>query len=172
VLKSKLVKLVGGLLVGGVALLVVLSACSGTNAGGTTEALATPQAAAARQPTPTSAAAAPSQPTATVVAATPTPTATAAPAPTSPSGSSSTDLLARGKLIFEKTAGGVGCAYCHNLDAKGKGPSGADAPNIRNAEEARVRNALAVVPYMSFVKLTDEEIIAVAAYLRYLNAQP
>jgi mono/diheme cytochrome c family protein len=81
------------------------------------------------------------------------------------------DLLARGKLIYEKTAGGVGCASCHGLDGKGKPEIGA-RPN-RGASETQVRGALiGGVPVMSFIKLTDEEITAVIAYLQWLDTQP
>ena len=114
------------------------------------------------------------------------PAATATPRPTTnaatpanpqtanqPANTPSTDLLAKGKLIFEKTAGGTGCAYCHGLDGKGQGPSGLAAPPNRGASEEKVRAALAGgVPVMSFIKLTEDEITAVVAYLRYLGEQP
>jgi len=76
-------------------------------------------------------------------------------------------------LVFDKTAGGVGCAYCHGLDGKGGGISGLGAPDIRDRKEAQVRGALTGgVPLMSFIKLNDAEITAVVAYLQYLNEQP
>lgn len=66
----------------------------------------------------------------------------------------------------------MGCAYCHGPEAKGNGVSGLGAPDIRGKTEAQVRAALAGgVPLMSFIKLTDEEIAAVFAYLQYLNEQ-
>jgi mono/diheme cytochrome c family protein len=55
--------------------------------------------------------------------------------PTNAVNSGATDQLAQGKLIFEKTAGGVGCASCHALDGKGNGPAGLNAPNIRGKTE-------------------------------------
>lgn len=154
-LNMNMVKLVGGILLGGVAVLTVLSACGGANAG-TSSALETPQATATAtsQPTPTSVLAATSSPV-------PTPTATAGGG----------DLLAQGKLIFEKTAGGVGCAACHGLN--GKGIAQMNSPNVRGKNEGDVRIAIqGGVPMMAFIKLTDEEITAVVAYLRYLNEQP
>lgn len=90
------------------------------------------------------------------------------PGPAAPTG----DLLAQGKLLYEKQAGGVGCAYCHGLDGKGGGTSGVNAPPNRGKTEADVRQALLVVRDMSFIKLTDPEINAVVAYLKYLNEQP
>lgn len=103
--------------------------------------------------------------------ATPQAAPTAAPSPPSaPSaGTSNSDILVKGKLIFEKTAGGVGCASCHGLDGKG-GLPGVGAPDIRGASEAKVRGALAGgVPLMTFIKLGEEEKAAVVAYLQELN---
>lgn len=97
-----------------------------------------------------------------------TPAPTAAPSQP-PATTSNSDPLAKGKAIFEKTAGGVGCASCHGLDGKG-GLPGVGAPDIRGASEERVRRALAGgVPIMTFIKLSEEEKAAVVAYLRYLN---
>lgn len=157
-----LIKLVGGILLGGV--LVVLAAC-----GGTTPTPSAPKATAtAQQPSlqaPTSTAAPARTATATLAL---TPTAGAS-VPTSPVPTD--DPLAKGKLLFEKTAGGVGCASCHGLN--GKGTTTVGAPDVRGSSEARVRGALAGgVAMMSFIKLNDPEITAVVAYMRYLNEQP
>lgn len=72
-----------------------------------------------------------------------------------------------GRQIFEKTAGGIGCAACHGMDARGG--ASANAPDIRGADEARVRGALAGVAVMSRVTLNDAEIAAVVSHLRDLN---
>lgn len=97
--------------------------------------------------------------------------AASAPAPKDQAAPAATDaVLARGKEIFEKTAGGVGCAACHGMD--GKGSSCIGAPANRGADEATVRKALASVGMMSIVKLNDEEITAVVAYLAVLGKQP
>jgi hypothetical protein len=57
-------------------------------------------------------------------------------------------------LVFEKTAG-------------------LGATDIRGAKEAKVRGALiGGVPLMSFIKLSDEEITVVVAYLQWLDTQP
>lgn len=157
-MKRKLVKLVGGILLGGVAILVALPACGGST-GGTTPVSPAPQTTvtATRKVTPI-----PTSPTGTIQPATP-----------QPDGPPNSDLLARGKLVFEKTAGEVGCAFCHGLDGKGGGTSGLGAPDIRDRKEAKVRGALSGgVPLMSFIKLSEEEITAVVAYLQYLNEQP
>ncbi len=159
--KREPTKLVSGLLLGA-ALLLALTACSGT-AGANTPA------PAQSQPVTQPAKAAPAAP----AAAQP---ATGAPQPANPqpgaqTGNKATDeVLAKGKLIFEKTAGGVGCAHCHGMDGSGQGPAAVGAPDNRGASEAKVRNALAGgVPLMSFIKLDDEEITAVVAYLQVLK---
>lgn len=69
--------------------------------------------------------------------------------------------------MFEKTAGGVGCAGCHGLDGKGKA-----GPYIRGAPEWKVREVLKSAVPMSFIELSDEEIKAVVAYLQWLATQP
>ncbi len=78
-------------------------------------------------------------------------------------------LVARGRMVFEKTAGNIGCAACHGHFAMG---DIATAPNIRAADEIRVKNALAGVGAMRFLAptLPPEEVRAVQAFLRYLNA--
>lgn len=99
--------------------------------------------------------------------------ATSAAVPSGGAASPAADAgLARGKEIFEKTAGGVGCAFCHGMDGKGNGPAGVGAPANRGADETKVRAALDTVELMSSVKLTDEEIKAVVAYLAFLGKQP
>jgi DNA-binding beta-propeller fold protein YncE len=77
--------------------------------------------------------------------------------------------LALGRTIFEKTAAGIGCAACHGLNARGGVQF--NAPDVRGADEARVRSALAGVAQMSTIKLSDAEIAAVVAHLQELNKQ-
>jgi len=72
-----------------------------------------------------------------------------------------------GRMIFEKTAGGIGCAACHG--ANGRGGAQFNAPDIRGADEARVRTALAGVAVMSRITLNEAEIAAVVAHLQELN---
>ena len=70
-------------------------------------------------------------------------------------------------MLYEKTAGGVGCAACHGID--GRGSTQVSAPDIRGASDARVRAALAGVAVMSRITLTDAEIAAVVEHLQELN---
>ena len=131
------------LAIAGVASMIIAAACSGGSAK-TTPAAAAPKAAAS--------------------------TALSAAAPGA--GVAASDELARGREIFTKTAGGVGCAFCHGADGKGNGPSGVGAPPNRGLDEERVRTALKNVEMMRIVKLNDDEIKAVVAYLAYLGKQP
>ena len=78
--------------------------------------------------------------------------------------------LAQGADIFERTAGGVGCAFCHGMDGTGDETLG--APDIRGASEDRVRAALVGVVMMSDIELNDAEITAVVAHLRTLDPAP
>jgi mono/diheme cytochrome c family protein len=73
------------------------------------------------------------------------------------------DLVAKGKVIFEQTAGGVGCQYCHGLDGKGK--SEFASPDIRGKQAEDVVQAMATRTLMAGVKLSDPEVRAVVAYL-------
>lgn len=82
------------------------------------------------------------------------------------------ELLEQGKLIYEYTAGGVGCAYCHGMDGKGHGESGENAPDIRGKTGNDVKQALTNVISMDTIKLTDKEAEAVGVYLHYLFEQP
>ncbi len=79
-------------------------------------------------------------------------------------------LEERGALVFEQTAGGVGCASCHGTN--GAGDASLSTPDIRGADEARVRSALAGVTTMSGVRLTEAELEAVLVHLQTLNAVP
>jgi mono/diheme cytochrome c family protein len=71
------------------------------------------------------------------------------------------NLVDAGKVIFEETAGDVGCAYCHAADA-----SGDVGPNIQGMDVDTIRNAVhGGIAEMEFFDLTDDEIDQVAAYL-------
>ncbi|NQW22468.1 MAG: cytochrome c [SAR202 cluster bacterium] len=165
-IQKNLVRLVGSALLG--ATVIVAVACGGDAAPSTAAPTATTLPAAA--------------PTATAV---PSPTETVAVAPTDtpevipstpPSLPDSTDqtLLAEGKLIFEKTAGGVGCAFCHGMDGKGDGPAGLGAPANRGSTRARFEWALGggETGAMVFIQLNRAEKDAVMAYLDFLGEQP
>jgi mono/diheme cytochrome c family protein len=73
-------------------------------------------------------------------------------------------VAAAGKVIFEETAGGVGCAACHGMDATGD-----IGPNIRGQDSVAVLQALSANEDMQFIELSKDEVDQVAAYLRYLH---
>jgi mono/diheme cytochrome c family protein len=77
-------------------------------------------------------------------------------------------LAAKGKLIFDETAGDIGCAACHGMDAQGDGA----APDIRKADEAQIKDGLEHTGDMRGFGLTPVDIRAVAAYLAYLRKKP
>lgn len=78
------------------------------------------------------------------------------------------ELIAQGRIIFEENAGGngFGCAQCHGHFGMGDLQVG---PNNRGASEERIRKGFATRDQMAFLRLTDEEIKAVAAFLGYLG---
>ena len=73
-------------------------------------------------------------------------------------------VAALGKVIFEETAGGVGCQACHGMDAKGD-----IGPDIRGRDSVAILAQLKTNEVMAFITLTPEEVDQVAAYLRYLH---
>jgi mono/diheme cytochrome c family protein len=77
----------------------------------------------------------------------------------------SPEVVAQGEEIFQETAGGVGCASCHGTDARG----GGGAPNIVGRDARAIERALDRVGQMGFIELDQQEIEAVAAYLRALR---
>ncbi len=82
-------------------------------------------------------------------------------------------LLAAGKLLYEETAGGDGCASCHGLSGRGDGTKDESAPNIRGASKTAIRSAYSGgIPIMTDYALTEEELEAVAAYVAYLSSLP
>ena len=88
----------------------------------------------------------------------------AAPQVQAPPAAGMSDQVAQGQEIFLKTAGGVGCASCHGVDALGM-----IGPNIRGRTASQITGALGRVEAMAFIKLTSEQIEAVAAYLATLT---
>jgi mono/diheme cytochrome c family protein len=75
-------------------------------------------------------------------------------------GPTSTDIAA-GKLLHEETAGDVGCASCHGMNAKGEGL----APDIRGADVERITDSLMNTGDMADIKLTPAQIKQLAAFL-------
>ncbi len=99
------------------------------------------------------------------------PAAAAATAPPA-TGDPEKDLIAKGKVIFQQSAGGVGCKLCHGMEGRGDGVANLGAPNIQGADISKIRGALhGGVPVMQFIKLPEDELEAVAAFVRSLAGQ-
>ncbi|MDO8567601.1 MAG: c-type cytochrome [Dehalococcoidales bacterium] len=107
-------------------------------------------------------------PVATVVPPTtsPAPTSAAPATPATPPAPKAGDLLSKGEDLFQRKASGVGCAGCHGVDAYG-----AIGPNIRGSSAQEITEALKTVASMNFIKLTNDEVEAISAYLKYLESQ-
>ncbi|MBI4330975.1 MAG: c-type cytochrome [Chloroflexi bacterium] len=90
----------------------------------------------------------------------PSATPTAKPSPGSAPTVTAGDVVAKGQLLFQR----VGCASCH-----GPGAQGGIGPDIRGRTAEQITGALGSVDAMSFIKLTPEEIQAIAAYLANLS---
>ena len=90
--------------------------------------------------------------------------------PTTGNNTDSTEIIDQGKILFETTAGGVGCALCHGLDGRGK-PELA-TPQNRGATADMIWDALETRAQMTFLVLTNDEVRAIAAYLQVLDTQP
>lgn len=150
-----------------IVMLLIIAACGGTSSSSTAGGIS-PTAAPSFTvtPTPVTASATPAQ-----AVATPTATAVASGqvGNSGPDEPSDEEILARGRLIFEKTAGGVGCAMCHGMDALGD-PAQGTPPNIGATAEF-IEQALFDRPQMSFISITRDEVNAVAAYLQWLKEQ-
>ena len=101
---------------------------------------------------------------ATKTPASPTPPPVTAPAPPKVDPSV---VRAKGEQLYQKTAGGMGCQACHGADGKG----GNLGPDIRGKSGDDIKRALGG-DAMSFIRLPDDDIEAVAAYLKYLQSQP
>ena len=70
--------------------------------------------------------------------------------------------IAAGRLLHEETAGGVGCASCHGMTARGEGL----APDIRGADVARITDSLKNTGDMAELAMTPHEIEQLAAYFQ------
>jgi uncharacterized membrane protein len=73
-------------------------------------------------------------------------------------------LLALGKEVFDVTAGGLGCAFCHGSDGLGT----AYGPRIAGRSKEDISNALRWADGMTDIRLTPDELEGVARYVRTL----
>lgn len=77
-------------------------------------------------------------------------------------------LIEQGRLLFEETAGGVGCAICHGLD--GTGDRDAGGVYIQGVLVSTMQSALngGVEEMDELFDLSQKEVTAIQAYLDYL----
>ena len=75
-------------------------------------------------------------------------------------------LISLGKTLYDESAGGVGCAMCHAVDARGD-----IGPSLRGKSLGDIQFAMENNEQMSFIIVSPEEIEAIAAYLQQLNNQ-
>uniref|UniRef100_UPI00404719E9 c-type cytochrome n=1 Tax=Yoonia sp. TaxID=2212373 RepID=UPI00404719E9 len=75
-----------------------------------------------------------------------------------------TEDAAAGKIIFDETAGGVGCQACHGADGGGD-----SAPDIRGQDARAILEQLRRNENMAFISLNRKEVEQVTAYLDYLH---
>ena len=71
-----------------------------------------------------------------------------------------TEAIARGQRLHEETAGGVGCASCHGMTARGEGL----APDIRGVTSAEILDGIRNTEDMRDIALTMDDINNLAAY--------
>ncbi len=139
-------------------LLVLLLAVAVAGCGGSTSPSNPPAATAT---------AAPIAPTVTPTVV--EPTMTPLPDSTQPTTGDQTEIINQGKILFETTAGGVGCALCHGLDGMGK-PELA-TPQNRGATADMIWDAIETRAQMTFLVLSNDEVRAIAAYFQVLDDQ-
>ncbi len=77
---------------------------------------------------------------------------------------------AAGKVIFERTNNNGGCIRCHGADARGSEVNTSlTGNNIQGRTAEEVRLAIMAFPMMWNVKISDEELELVEAYLMHLH---
>lgn len=140
-----------------VALGLVITAALLTACGGGSDASGSPSTTATTSST------VPSSTTAATTATTLT-TTTAGVATTA--GPSDAELIAEGKELYETTAAGIGCAYCHGLD--GMGILEQASPDIRGQGTDDILLALSDRAEMTSLVVSFEEVEAIAAYIATL----
>ncbi|MDP2063456.1 MAG: hypothetical protein Q8J98_10205 [Phaeovulum sp.] len=77
------------------------------------------------------------------------------------------DLVAKGKAIFEAGIGGIPCAACHGEDQ-----TGLVGPSIEGGSVQMVHTALENVEAMQSLSLNLAQMVAVSSYLQSLTPAP
>ncbi len=97
--------------------------------------------------------------------------AISAPAPALAQNAELDEKTAAGKDIYTGVTNRLGCERCHGPDgtAKKEGVRYQAERSIQGKTAQEIRVAIMALPMMWGVKLTDEELEQVAAYLEYLQ---
>ncbi len=92
--------------------------------------------------------------------------------PTNAKGQELDPIVAAGKAIYEAETHRVGCKRCHaaNGTAVEEGKSFMAERSIQGKSAEEIRIAIMASPMMWTIKLDDEELAQLAAYLGYLEA--
>ena len=82
-------------------------------------------------------------------------------------------LISAGKAIYHAETHPLGCERCHGPDgtAEAEGKTFAAERSIQGKTAQEIQIAIMALPMMSNVKLSDEELEQVAAYLAYLKSK-
>ncbi len=83
-------------------------------------------------------------------------------------GDENAELIEAGRMLAElsDTAGGQGCINCHGTFGVGDLEL---APNYRGRTEEDIRNALESVEQMDFLEVSEDQVVALGAYLEWLG---
>jgi hypothetical protein len=75
------------------------------------------------------------------------------------------EAVERGRVVYDVSAGGVGCTTCHAPFALGD-----IGPDIRGMSARDIADSLDSIPDMSFIALSDADLDDLATYLGWLGA--
>jgi hypothetical protein len=75
------------------------------------------------------------------------------------------EVVERGRVVYDVSAGGVGCAMCHAPFALGD-----IGPDVRGMSARDISDALGSIPDMAFISLSDADLADLATYLGWLGA--
>lgn len=82
-------------------------------------------------------------------------------------------IVSAGKSIYDAVTHPLGCERCHGPDgtAEAEGRTFAAERSIQGKTAQEIQIAIMALPMMASVKLSDEELDQVAAYLDYLQSK-
>jgi hypothetical protein len=75
------------------------------------------------------------------------------------------EAVERGRVVYDVSAGGIGCTTCHAPFALGN-----IGPDIRGMSARDIADSLDSIPDMAFISLSDADLDDLATYLGWLGA--